>query len=77
MRYLSTVTLAEKRDSHCLVRVLTRFIVVVEPSYQMNVNECLTKGVMQKCNVSDDVECVGEANTNFVYEIKEKGESLF
>ena len=37
MRYLSTVTLAEKRDSHCLVRVLTRIIVVVEPSYQMNV----------------------------------------
>ena len=37
MRYLSTVTLAENRDSHCLVRVLTRIIVVVEPSYQMNV----------------------------------------
>ena len=36
MRYLSTVTLAGKRDSRCLVRVLTRIIVVVEPSYQMN-----------------------------------------
>ena len=36
---------------------------------------CLTKGFMQKCNVSDDVECVGKANTNFVYEIK--GDSLF
>ena len=36
MRYLSTVTLAGKRDSGCLVRVLTRIIVVVEPNYQMN-----------------------------------------
>ena len=36
---------------------------------------CLTKGFTQKCNVSDDVECVGKANTNFVYEIK--GDSLF
>ena len=31
---------------------------------------------MQKCNVSDDVECVGEANTNFVYGISYKGDCL-
>ena len=36
MRYLSAVTLAGKLDSRCLVRVLTRIIVVVEPSYQLN-----------------------------------------
>lgn len=30
----------------------------------------------QKCNVSDDVECVGEANTNFVYGISYTGDCL-
>ena len=35
--------------------------------------KCFTKGSMQKCNVNDNVECVGDLNTNFVYGINVKG----
>ena len=39
--------------------------------------KCFTKGSMQKCNVSDNVECVGDLNTNFVYGINVKGNYNF
>lgn len=32
---------------------------------------------MQKCNVNDNVECVGDLNTNFVYGINVKGNYNF
>ena len=39
-------------------------------------NSCITKGVLQKCNVSDDVVCVGGINTNFNYGISYTGDCL-
>ena len=38
--------------------------------------KCVTKGVNVPCNLNDNVECVGKQNTNFVYYITPKGNSV-